>query len=358
MLYHFLYPLSSHVSAFNVFRYITFRTILATLTALLISFVLGPWLIRVLSRYRIGETIRDDGPERHLVKKGTPTMGGILILFALVSSTLLCANLSNPYVWLVLAVTITFGLIGFIDDYRKVVMMNPKGLSVKSKLALQSVVAIAVGMILFRNPDFQTTLTFPFIKNLIVNLGVFYLVLAFFMIVGSSNAVNLTDGLDGLAIFPVMMVALTYGIFAYLAGHVKLAAYLQIAYVAGAGELAVFCGALLGAAMGFLWFNTYPASVFMGDTGALSLGGAIGVVAAITKHEIVLIIAGGIFVVEALSVILQVSSFKLTGKRIFKMAPIHHHFELLGWEEPKIIVRFWIISIMLALVSLSTLKLR
>jgi phospho-N-acetylmuramoyl-pentapeptide-transferase len=358
MLYHLLYSLAPHVTVFNVFRYITFRTILATLTALILSLILGPWLIRYLAKFNIGETIREDGPERHLVKKGTPTMGGILILFALVSSTLLWSNLNNLYVWVVLAVTVTLGMIGFIDDYRKVVKKDPRGLRAKNKILLQTVVALFVGLILYLYPDFDATLTFPFAKNLVINLGVLYLLLTFFVIVGASNAVNLTDGLDGLAIFPVMMIALTYGIFSYAAGHIKIATYLQIPYVAGSGELAIFCGALLGAGMGFLWFNSYPASVFMGDTGSLSLGGAIGVVAAITKHEIVLIIAGGIFVVEALSVILQIASFKLTGKRIFKMAPIHHHFELLGWKEPKIIVRFWIIAIILALVAMGTLKLR
>ena len=359
MLFHLLYPLHQYYSAFNVFRYISFRTIYAVLTALLIAFVLGPWVIRKFSELEVGQYIREDGPTSHKVKEGTPTMGGLLILIAVILSTLLWANLTNAWIWTIIFVVVGFGGIGFIDDYAKLRRKNNLGLSGKTKLALQTAIALVASLFLIYGAGLDTTITVPLFKRVYPDLGWLYVPLATFIIVGSSNAVNLTDGLDGLAIGPGIVSFGTYLLFSYFAGHVKIADYLQINYVAGAGELAIFCGAMMGAGVGFLWYNTYPAQIFMGDVGSLPLGGALGTVAVITKQEILLAIVGGIFVIEALSVIFQVGFFKITnGKRIFRMAPIHHHFELKGWAEPKIIVRFWIITIMLALISLSTLKLR
>lgn len=359
MIYHLLYPLHTAFSFFNVFRYITFRTVYATITALVICFLVGPWLIRKLQKLQIGQQIRDDGPQSHQIKKGTPTMGGILIIFAVVVSTLLWANLTVDFVWLILLVTVGFGLIGFIDDYNKLVGKNSKGLSGKTRLAGEILLALFVSVILYLKPGFNSQITIPFFKTVLPNLGWGYVLLSTFIIVGAANAVNLTDGLDGLAIGPATICFATYVMFAYFAGNIKVASYLQIPYVAGSGELAIFCGALVGASLGFLWFNSYPAEVFMGDVGALSLGGALGMMAIITKQEILLAIVGGIFVAETFSVIFQVGYFKLTqGKRMFRMAPLHHHFELKGWAEPKVIVRFWVISILLALVAIGTLKLR
>ena len=359
MIYYLLYPLHTSYSFFNVFRYITFRTIFASITALLICLVVGPWLIQKLQSLQIDQQIREDGPQSHQIKKGTPTMGGVLIIFAVVISTVLWANLSINYTWLILLVTIGFGLIGFIDDYRKLAGKSSKGISGKARLSAEIVIALFVGVILYLKPDFNSQVTIPFFKTVLPNLGWGYVLLSTFIIVGTANAVNLTDGLDGLAIGPATICFATYVLFAYFSGNVKVASYLQIPYVSGSGELAVFCGALVGAALGFLWFNAYPAEIFMGDVGSLSLGGALGTMAIITKQEILLAIVGGIFVVETFSVIFQVGYFKLTqGKRIFRMAPLHHHFELKGWAEPKIIVRFWIISILLALLAISTLKLR
>ncbi len=358
MLYHLLYPLHQTYGVFNVFRYITFRTVIAALTALLISFLFGPWLIRRLTAKQIGQHIRPDGPQSHLSKAGTPTMGGTLILFSLVLATLLLADLTNVYLWITLAVTLGFASVGFVDDYRKLRLANSKGLSVRAKFGYQLAIGLVAGLCLYVLPGFDTTLHFPFFKTAAIPLGFLYVPFAALVVVGTSNAVNLTDGLDGLAIGPVMTTAVTYGVFAYVTGNVKLAEYLQIPYVAGVGEITIFCGALFCAGLGFLWFNAYPAMMFMGDVGALPLGAALGIVALLTKQEVVLLVAGGVFVVEALSVILQVASFKLRRKRIFRMAPIHHHFELLGWPEPQIIVRFWIVSIICALAALSTLKLR
>jgi phospho-N-acetylmuramoyl-pentapeptide-transferase len=358
MLYHLLYPLGSQLILFNVFRYITFRAIMATLTALMISFLLGRPLVDYLRAFQIGQMIRDDGPQSHLEKSGTPTMGGVLILFAMTVSCLLWTRLDNIYFWIVLGVTLGYGGIGFLDDYLKITRKDYRGLSGKRKLGLQFLVGGIVGLVLWLDPAFKTTLAVPFLKNVNPDLGIFYIPFAALVIAAASNAVNLTDGLDGLAIGPVMICGATYLLFAYIAGHLKLAHYLQVSYVPGAGELTVVCGAMLGAGMGFLWYNAYPAEVFMGDVGSLSLGGLLGAVAVVTKHEILLAIAGGVFVIEAASVILQVASFKTTGKRIFNMAPIHHHFELKGWPEPKVIVRFWIISVVFALLALSTLKLR
>jgi phospho-N-acetylmuramoyl-pentapeptide-transferase len=359
MIYYFLYPLHTTISAFNVFRYITFRTIYASLTAFLLCFILGPWVIRKLGELQVGQYVRDDGPKTHLKKAGTPTMGGILIITAVVVSTLLWSNLTNYYVWIVLMVVVGYGAIGFIDDYLMQIKKQSKGLSAGNKICLQCIIAILTGSLVYVIPEFDTRVTVPFLKNISPDLGWGYVFFAAVVIVGTSNAVNLTDGLDGLAIGPAIIVSVTYMVFAYVAGHVEIADYLQIHYVAGAGEIAVFCGALAGAGLGFLWFNTYPAQVFMGDVGSLSIGGALGTVAVITKQEILLALVGGLFVIEALSVIFQVGFFKMTkGKRIFRMAPLHHHFELKGWPEPKVIVRFWIISIALALISMSTLKLR
>ncbi len=360
MLYHLLYPLRHQFSVLNVFQYITFRTAYAILTAAVISFLLGPWLIQRLGRFGIGQHIREEGPAAHLKKAGTPTMGGILILVAVVVPTLLWARLDNPYILVTLAVTLAYGLIGFVDDYLKLVRRRSLGLQARWKFTAQVAVGLLLGafLVFFHGDHFETRITIPFFKNLLIDLGWFYIFFVMFVVVGTSNAVNLTDGLDGLAIGPTLVATVTYLVMVYLAGHARFADYLKIVYVQGAGELTVFCGALLGAGLGFLWFNAYPASVFMGDMGSLSLGAALGTVAVISKQEMLLLAVGGIFVIETLSVIIQVASFKLTGKRVFQMAPLHHHFELKGWPEPKIIVRFWIISIILALLALSTLKLR
>ncbi len=358
MLYHLLYPLHTEFSVLYVFRFITFRTIYATITALLIAFMLGPWLIDALQKMQIGQSIRKVGPESHFVKEGTPTMGGSLILLAIMLPTLLWADLSNLYIWVTLLVTAGYGAIGFVDDYLKVVRKNSDGISARQKMFWQILIATVAAVLLYQSTGFDTRLSVPFLKNLQPDLGIFYIPFAVLVMVGASNAVNLTDGLDGLAIGPIIIAAGTFLLLAYLAGNARLSEYLQISSIQGAGELAVLCGAMVGAGLGFLWFNSYPAQVFMGDVGSLSLGGSIGTIAVITKNEFVLVIVGGIFVVEALSVIVQVISFKYWGRRVFRMAPIHHHFELKGWPEPKIIVRFWIISIILALIGLSTLKLR
>jgi phospho-N-acetylmuramoyl-pentapeptide-transferase len=361
MLYHLLYPLRNHIPVFNVFRYITFRGAAAIVTALLLSWFLGPWFVRTLRRFSVGQNIRELGPEAHQVKAGTPTMGGLLILVAVVVPTLLWANLTNVYVWLVILVTTAFGAIGFADDLLKVRRRHNQGLSVRTKLLLQVAAAAAMGLaLLFLPPEygFDSTLSFPFFKQLRPDLGYFYIPFVVLVLVGSSNAVNLTDGLDGLAIGATTVAAATYAIFTYVAGNRVIANYLQISYVHGVGEVSVVCGALVGAGLGFLWFNSHPAELFMGDVGSLSLGGAIGSVAVIAKQELLLALVGGLFVLEALSVIVQVTSFKLRGRRVLRMAPLHHHFELSGWPEPKIIVRFWILSILFALLSLSTLKLR
>jgi phospho-N-acetylmuramoyl-pentapeptide-transferase len=347
-------------SAFNVFNYITLRAILSALTALALSLWLGPRLIRSLTEKQIGQTIRKDGPQSHLSKAGTPTMGGLLILMAVAAATLLWADWHNRYVWIVLGVLIAYGFIGWIDDYRKLVLKDSRGLPARWKYLLQSLFGAAAAVLLYTTADTPaaTALYVPFFKTVAIPLGAAFMIVAYFWIVGFSNAVNLTDGLDGLAILPTVMVGGALGMIAYLSGHVEFSEYLRIPYVAGAGELVIFCGTLVGAGLGFLWFNTYPAQVFMGDVGALALGAALGVVAVIARHEIVLFIMGGVFVMETVSVILQVGSFKLTGKRIFRMAPLHHHFELKGWPEPRVIVRFWIITVMLVLFGLATLKLR
>jgi phospho-N-acetylmuramoyl-pentapeptide-transferase len=358
MLLYLLYPLHVEVGFFNVFKYITFRTFGASITSVLLCMLLGPAYIRLLQKKQMGQAIRDDGPQSHLSKKGTPTMGGGLMILAITISTLLWADLDNKNIWIALLTTILFGVIGYIDDYKKVVQKNPKGLSGRQKLLLQTIVALVASYCLFILRDTPPVLKFPFFKGVSLYLGPFFMLFSTLVIVGSSNAVNLTDGLDGLAVGPVITTAITFLVLAYTAGHVKIAEYLQIPYIAGAGELAVFLATVAMACLGFLWYNTYPAQVFMGDVGSLALGAALGVVSVITKNEILLAICGGIFVVEALSVMAQVASFKMTGKRVFKMAPIHHHFELKGWAEPKVIVRFWIISVLLALVTLSTLKLR
>ncbi len=358
MLYHLLYPLAKHYFIFNVFQYITFRAIYASLTALVLSFIIGPFIIKKLQSLQIGEVIRSDGPPTHHKKAGTPTMGGSIIIIAVGISVLLWTNFSNRYIWVVSFVTLGMALIGFIDDYKKVVKKDRGGLSASKKILGQILVAFIGTMILYTTPEFSTILTFPILKEVTFDLGMGYIPFAVVVIVGASNAVNLTDGLDGLAIGPITIAAVTYMLFAYISGHVKFSDYLNIMYVANAGELAIFAGAMAGASLGFLWFNTYPAQVFMGDIGALSLGGALGTIAVVTKHEVLLLLVGGIFVVETLSVIFQVTSFKLRGKRMFAMAPIHHHYEMKGWAEPKIIVRFWIIAIILALIAFSTLKVR
>ncbi len=347
-------------NGFAVFQYITLRAILGTITALVLSLVIGPYMIRKLSSYKIGQQVRDDGPQSHLSKAGTPTMGGALILISIAISTLLWSDLSSNKVWVVLGVTLAFGLIGGIDDYQKLAYGNSKGMSAKTKYFWQTVFGLATAYFIFSDAKtpIETTLIIPFMKDVLVPLGGSFVVFAYLVIVGSSNAVNLTDGLDGLAIMPTVMVAGALGVFAYLTGHLNFSGYLGIPYVAGVGELTIFCGALVGAGLGFLWFNTYPAQVFMGDIGALALGAALGVVAIYVRQELVLVIMGGIFVMETVSVILQVASFKLTGKRIFRMAPIHHHFELKGWPEPRVIVRFWIITVVLVLIGLASLKVR
>lgn len=352
--------LSSYYHAVNVVQYLTLRAILAVITSLLISLVFGPKVIRTLTRLKIGQTVRDDGPQSHLSKSGTPTMGGVLILISVALTTLLWVKLSNVYVWVALLVTLAYGVVGFIDDYRKLVFKDPVGMRKGLKYFWQSVIALvaAVFLYFYASTPAETTLIFPFIKYWEVSLGVFFIILSYFVIVGSSNAVNLTDGLDGLAILPIILVAAGLGIFAYASSNANFANYLLIPHIPNADELVIFCSAIAGAGLGFLWFNTYPAEVFMGDVGSLSLGAALGVLAVLVRQELVLFIMGGIFVIETVSVILQVASFKLTGKRIFKMAPIHHHFELQGWAEPKVIVRFWIITLVLVLIGLASLKIR
>ncbi|HEY4717271.1 MAG TPA: phospho-N-acetylmuramoyl-pentapeptide-transferase [bacterium] len=358
MLYHLLYPLSENYIIFNVFKYITFRSIGGTLTALLVCLFFGPWFIRVMSEKHIGQEIRYDGPSTHIKKKGIPTMGGSLILVAVGLSTLLWANLENSYVWMCLIITIGFGGIGFLDDYLKIKRANSRGLRGWHKFLMQSILAGIFGFVLYYKADFDPVVSIPFFKKTIINLGILYIFFVAFVIVAASNAVNLTDGLDGLAVGPIITTAATYFIFTYVAGHMKFSQYLQIQYIPGSGELAVFCGAIAGAGLGFLWYNTYPAQVFMGDVGSLSLGAAIGSVAILSKQELLLVIVGGIFILETVSVIFQVLFYKWKKERIFLMAPIHHHFEIKGWEEPKVTVRFWIVSIILALLALSTLKLR
>ena len=359
MLYKLIYLLHLDYSWVNVFRYITFRTILSALSAMIISFFFGKWVIEKLRAMQIGQYIRDDGPPDHKSKAGTPTMGGCLILPAIIIPALCWADPTCIYVWVVIFVIISFGIIGFVDDYLKVVRKNSKGLSVLSKFSFQIIAALIAAILIYCSPDFDPRLNLPFFKRVSPEISWGYIPLIVFIIVGASNAVNLTDGLDGLAISPLIVAFGSYLVFSYLAGHTKIAEYLQIPYVAGAGEISAICGAVVGAGLGFLWYNAYPAEIFMGDVGSLSLGAVLGTVAVITKQEIVLILVGGLFVFEALSVIFQVGYFKLTGgQRIFRMAPIHHHFELKGWPEPKVIVRFWIIAIILALFSFSTLKLR
>lgn len=361
MLYEFLYSLSDQISVFNVFRYITFRTVLAILTSFFFTFLIAPCCIRWLKSISFTQHIRDDGPKTHLSKEGTPTMGGIIIIASVLISVVLWGNLRNHYMWIVVLSFISFGIIGFVDDYLKVTRKNYKGLPGRYKLLAQFLIASAVTLFLYFNPKdpYSTVLSIPFFKQWLIDLGIFYIPFAIFVIVGASNAVNLTDGMDGLAAGLVGIASVVNAVLLYVSGHAVFAKYLYVLYIPGTGELAVFCGAMLGACLGFLWYNAYPAEVFMGDVGSLSLGGALGSLAVVTKHEIILAVVGGIFVAEALSVILQVGYFKLTnGKRIFKMAPLHHHFELKRWPEPKVIVRFWIIGIILALLSLSTLKLR
>ncbi len=361
MFYEILYGLSDQISVFNVFRYITFRTVLAVLTSFFFTFVIAPSCIRWLKKLSLTQHIRDDGPQTHFKKEGTPTMGGIIIIASVVLSVLLWGNLKNHYIWIMLISFLGFGLIGFIDDYLKATRKNYKGLPGRYKLFAQFLLASSVTLFLYFNPKdpYTTVLSIPFFKQWLIDLGIFYIPFAVFVIVGSSNAVNLTDGMDGLAAGLVGIASIVNAVLLYVSGHAVFAKYLYVLYIPGTGELAVFCGAMLGACLGFLWYNAYPAEVFMGDVGSLSLGGALGSLAVITKHEIVLAVVGGIFVAEALSVILQVGYFKLTnGKRIFRMAPLHHHFELKKWPETKVIVRFWIIGIILALLSLLTLKLR
>lgn len=361
MLYHLLVPLSKDFAILNVFSYITFRAAGAALTAVLLSLVLGPRFIRLLNRLSVGQAIRDVGPQSHHVKAGTPTMGGLLILFAVLTSTFLWTNLANPYVWLAVLVTTGFGGIGFADDYIKVRKNRNLGLTAKVKLALQILVGVLASWAIFSLPEafpFEPTVALPFFKRAIFSMGLFYVPFVVLVLVASSNTVNLTDGLDGLAIGAVLIAAATYAIFTYIAGNSVVAGYLQVPYVRGVGEVTVFCASLVGASLGFLWFNCHPAQVFMGDVGSLAIGGAIGIVAVVSKQEILLVLVGGLFVIEGLSVIAQVISFKVTGRRVLRMAPLHHHFELSGWAESKIIVRFWILAIFFALLSLSTLKLR
>jgi phospho-N-acetylmuramoyl-pentapeptide-transferase len=362
MLIYLSEYLTRFYSGFNVFGYLTLRAILSALTALALSFALGPYVIQRLSARRVGQQIRQLGPQSHLPKAGTPTMGGALILLAIIVSTLLWANLSNRFVWIVLGVTVAFGIIGFIDDYRKLVLGSSNGLAPSKKFFWQSVVGFAAAVVLYvtaENPAVERALLIPYLPGLMIPLSVFvYVPLTYLVIVGTSNAVNLTDGLDGLAIMPAVLIGSALGVFAYAAGNTVFSAYLGIPYVSGSGEMLVFCAALAGAGLGFLWFNTYPAQVFMGDIGALALGAALGLVAVVVRQELVLLIMGGVFVVETVSVIIQVASYKMTGRRIFRMAPLHHHFELKGWAEPKVIVRFWIITVILVLVGLASLKIR
>ncbi len=358
MLLYLAEYLSQYYSGFGVFQYLTLRAIFGVLTALAISFLVGPEMIRRLGRYQIGQPVRDDGPQSHLAKAGTPTMGGALILVAVAIATLLWADLSNRYVWVVLLVTLSFGAVGWVDDYRKLVLKNSDGISAATKLAWQSVIALGVALFLYLSSTSpaEPSLIVPFVKDIAINLRWFYVLFAWFVIVGSSNAVNLTDGLDGLAILPTVLIAGALGVFAYTTGNVKIASYLGIPYIRDAGEIVIFCGALVGAGLGFLWFNAYPAMVFMGDVGALALGAALGIVAVLVRQELVFMVMAGVFVMETVSVILQVGSYKLTGRRIFHMAPLHHHFELKGWPEPRVIVRFWIITVILVLIGLATLK--
>jgi len=360
MLYALTQYLQDFHSGFNFFSYLTVRAILGVITALTISLLIGPKMIARLSRYNIGQPIRDDGPETHLIKSGTPTMGGALILVAIGISTLLWSDLGNRYVWVVMIVTFAYGIIGWIDDYKKLVKRDPKGLASRYKYLWQSIIALVVAIYLFKTAGANETIfIFPVFKDMTFELGFFsFVTISYFVIVGSSNAVNLTDGLDGLAILPTVMVGGALGFIAYLTGNVTFASYLSMPYIAGVGELVIFCGAIVGAGLGFLWFNTYPAQVFMGDVGALALGAALGIIAVLVRQELILFVMGGVFVVETLSVVLQVASFKLTGKRIFRMAPLHHHFELKGWPEPRVIVRFWIITVILVLVGLAMLKVR
>ncbi len=358
MFYHLLYPLHTLYSVFNVFRYITFRTIYAILTALLISFVIGPWLIEKLRTFQIQQVIRKDVPARHLVKNGTPTMGGSLILMAVLIPTLFWSDLTSGYIWIVLLTTLGFGVLGFLDDYKKIRDKNGIGIRARYKFPIQMAMGLVASLILFSTIDHDSRLIFPFFKKITPDLGNWYILFSALVIVGSANAVNLTDGLDGLAIGPYLIASATFMLFCYLAGNFRFAAYLQIPFVRGSAELTILCGALVGSSLGFLWYNTYPAQVFMGDMGSLSLGAALGTIAVVTKQEFLLVIVGGIFVMEVLSVMIQVISYRLRRKRVFRMAPIHHHFELKGWAEPKIIVRFWIIGIILGLVAISTLKLR
>jgi len=360
VLYHLFDWLARDISAFNVFRYLTLRAILGVLTALAICFFVGPGVIRRLGSRQLGQTVRDDGPQSHLAKAGTPTMGGALILIAVFIATLLWADLGNRFVWAVLVTILAFGAIGWVDDYKKIINKDPRGIGARQKYFWQSVSALVVAVFLYvtAHAPAETALILPFFKNIAVDIGPFFILLSYFVIVGSSNAVNLTDGLDGLAIMPTVMVAAGLGVFAYVLGHFKFATYLQFPFIPGVGEVLIICAAIVGAGLGFLWFNTYPAMVFMGDIGALALGAALGAIAVVARQEIVLFIMGGVFVMETLSVMLQVASFKLTGKRIFRMAPLHHHFELKGWPEPRVIVRFWIISLILVLIGLATLKIR
>jgi phospho-N-acetylmuramoyl-pentapeptide-transferase len=362
MLYYLLFRLRGVFVGFNVFRYITFRTAFAALTALLISFILGPWLIQRMRQIKVGQFIREEGPKSHQVKAGTPTMGGILIVISIVVPTLLWADIRNPYIWIILFVTMAYASIGFIDDYRKLAKKQNLGLTAREKFGAQFAVAalaaLAIAYLPMLRNNYSTSITFPFIKDFALNLSILYIPFVMVVLVGASNAVNLTDGLDGLAIGSTLIVAVTYTVLTYAAGHARIADYLRIAWVPQTGELAVFCGAMVGASLGFLWFNAHPAEIFMGDVGSLALGGAIGCLAVMVKQEILLVLVGGLFVLEAMSVILQVASFKLTGRRIFKMSPLHHHFELSGWKETKVVVRFWIIAIIFAMISLATLKLR
>jgi phospho-N-acetylmuramoyl-pentapeptide-transferase len=358
VLYHLLFPLRDLWGPFNVVQYITFRSAASTTTALLLSLLLGPPTIRFLQRMSIGQEIRQEGPESHQSKRGTPTMGGVLILLAVMVPTLLWANLQNVYVWMAALTTLAFGWIGFADDFLKVRRRHSLGLTVRGKLVLQTIVGLGLGIALFNLADFDPRLNFPFFKTLVLDLGVFYVPFVALVLVAASNTVNLTDGLDGLAIGATLIAAATYAVFTYIAGNSIVARYLQVAYVPGVGEVAIFCSAMVGASLGFLWYNAHPAQVFMGDVGSLSLGGGIGTVAVLAKQELLLVLVGGLFVIEGISVIAQVASFKLRGKRVLRMAPLHHHFEKEGWSESKIIVRFWILAILFALLGLSTLKLR
>lgn len=359
MLYWLTVILQEEFHSFRVFQYLTFRSILSALTALVVSLITGPWVINWLKKMQVGQSVRDDGPQSHLSKAGTPTMGGALILITITVSCLIWGKLNNYYLWLALLVMLGFGAIGWVDDYKKLVLKNSKGLSAKQKILCQTIVAVGFGLFLYFDTTYHSRLLIPFFKNISIPLGLFAPVFIFLVVVGASNAVNLTDGLDGLAIMPVVMVGGALGVFAYASSNINHAHYLAVPYIAQAGELTIFCSAMVGAGLGFLWFNAYPAQIFMGDVGSLALGAALGAVAVLVQQELVLFIMGGVFVAETLSVILQVGYFKLSGgKRLFRMAPLHHHFELKGWQEPKVIVRFWIITVILVLLGLATLKLR